>query len=155
MLQNFLSKISPFHNNCFNNLFFFFHYLTESATAVERAEAGKKKEFPENEQEYRQDNLSESKASSHNLLMNCVIRVLKHLGCPHNCSEGIRGQQADFCRSQAQTILMKLHRASSKQFSRFLRSMVREQPIPEVLEFFHALVGFCVDPSSLLSPLSE
>lgn len=23
MLQNFLSKISPFHNNCFNNLFFF------------------------------------------------------------------------------------------------------------------------------------
>ncbi|XP_043793963.1 protein unc-80 homolog isoform X2 [Apis laboriosa] len=121
--------------------------IAESATAVERAEAGKKKESPENEQEYRQDNLSESKVSSHNLLMNCVIRVVKHLGCPHNCSEGIRGQQADFCRSQAQTILMKLHRASSKQFSRFLRSMVREQPIPEVLEFFHALVGFCVDPN--------
>ncbi|XP_061939228.1 protein unc-80 homolog isoform X3 [Apis cerana] len=120
--------------------------IAESATAVERAEAGKKKESPENEHEYRQD-VSESKASSHNLLMNCVIRVLKHLGCPHNCSEGIRGQQADFCRSQAQTILVKLHRASSKQFSRFLRSMVREQPIPEVLEFFHALVGFCVDPN--------
>ncbi|XP_061939232.1 protein unc-80 homolog isoform X8 [Apis cerana] len=128
--------------------------IAESATAVERAEAGKKKESPENEHEYRQD-VSESKASSHNLLMNCVIRVLKHLGCPHNCSEGIRGQQADFCRSQAQTILVKLHRASSKQFSRFLRSMVREQPIPEVLEFFHALVGFCVDPSSLLSPLNQ
>ncbi|XP_026299993.1 protein unc-80 homolog isoform X4 [Apis mellifera] len=120
--------------------------IAESATAVERAEAGKKKESPENEHEYRQD-VSEAKASSHNLLMNCVIRVLKHLGCPHNCSEGIRGQQADFCRSQAQTILVKLHRASSKQFSRFLRSMVREQPIPEVLEFFHALVGFCVDPN--------
>ncbi|XP_026300000.1 protein unc-80 homolog isoform X11 [Apis mellifera] len=128
--------------------------IAESATAVERAEAGKKKESPENEHEYRQD-VSEAKASSHNLLMNCVIRVLKHLGCPHNCSEGIRGQQADFCRSQAQTILVKLHRASSKQFSRFLRSMVREQPIPEVLEFFHALVGFCVDPSSLLSPLNQ
>ena len=25
----------------------------------------------------------------------------------------------------------------------------------ELIEFFHAFVGFCVDPSSLLSPLSK
>ncbi|XP_043521274.1 protein unc-80 homolog isoform X3 [Frieseomelitta varia] len=121
--------------------------IAESATVVERTESGKKKGSPENEQEYRQDLPEESKYQSHNLVMNCVIRVIKHLGCPHSCSDGIRGPQADFCRSQGQTILSKLHRNSSKQFSRFLRSMVREQPIPEILEFFHAFVGFCVDPN--------
>lgn len=87
--------------------------------------------------------------------MHCVIRVLKHLGCPYGCLEGVRGPQADICRSQGQTILTKLHRASSRQFSRFLKTMMREQPLVEILDFFHAYVGFCVDPSSLLSPLSE
>ncbi|CAK9824157.1 Protein unc-80 homolog [Anthophora retusa] len=129
--------------------------ITESVIAVEKSETEKKKDSPVNEEEYRQELSEETKISSHNLLMNCVIRVLKHLGCPQSCSEGIRGPQADFCRSQSQTILSKLYRASSKQFSRFLRSMVREQPIPEILEFFHAFVGFCVDPSSLLSPLNQ
>lgn len=146
------------HKPFYNLLYYFIslsNTLPESATAGEKTESGKKKDSPENEQEYRQDLSEESKFSSHNLLMNCVIRVLKHLGCPHGCSDRIRGPQTDFCRSQGQTILSKLHRASSKQFSRFLRTMVREQPISEILEFFHAFVGFCLDPSSLLSPLSE
>ncbi|CAL7937444.1 unnamed protein product [Xylocopa violacea] len=120
---------------------------TDLGTTVEKSETGKKKETPENEQDCRQDRSEDSKFSSHNLLMNSVIRVIKHLGCPHSCSDGIRGSQADFCRSQGQMILGKLHRASSKQFSRFLRSMAREQPILEVLEFFHAFVGYCVDPN--------
>lgn len=97
----------------------------------------------------------DSYPTTHNLLMSCTIRVLKHLGCPHGCSESIRAPQADFGRSQSQTILSKLYRASSKQFSDFLRRMIREQPIPEILDFFHAYVGFCIDPSSLLSPLSK
>ncbi|XP_076183174.1 unc80, NALCN channel complex subunit isoform X2 [Ptiloglossa arizonensis] len=121
--------------------------LTESATVVEKTEGGKKKESLENEQDYRQNLTDKNKCSSHNLLLNCVIRVLKHLGCPHSCTKGMRGPQADFCLAQAQSILSKLHRASSKQFSRFLRSMVREQPISEILEFFHAFIGFCLDPN--------
>lgn len=101
------------------------------------------------------DNKELDRFSPHDLLMNCAIRVLRHLGCPHGCSEGIRGPHADFCRSQSQMILSKLHKANSKQFARFWRSMMREQPIPDILDFFHAFVGFCVEPSSLLSPLSE
>ncbi|XP_031838289.1 unc80, NALCN channel complex subunit isoform X8 [Nomia melanderi] len=129
--------------------------IADSTTVIEKLEGGKKKESSENEQESRQNATNKNKSLSHSLLMSCVIRVVKHLGCPHSCSEGIRGPHADFCRSQAQTILSKLHRASSKQFSRFLRTMVREQPIPEILEFFHAFIGFCVDPCSLLSPLNQ
>ena len=37
----------------------------------------------------------------------------------------------------------------------YLREMIRTTPLHELIEFFHAFVGFCVDPSSLLSPLSE
>ncbi|XP_011502192.1 PREDICTED: protein unc-80 homolog [Ceratosolen solmsi marchali] len=56
----------------------------------------------------------EIQITAHNLMMNCTIRILHHLGCPHGCLDGIRGPQADFCRSQIQTILNKLHAASSK-----------------------------------------
>lgn len=126
-----------------------------SATGFDKSDTGKKQDSQTglNQQEYRYD--IDEKANAHNLLMHCVTRVLKHLGCPHGCLDGVRGPQADICRSQGQTILAKLHRASSRQFSRFLRMMMREQPLAEILDFFHAYVGYCVDPGSLLSPLSK
>ncbi|XP_018375379.1 PREDICTED: protein unc-80 homolog isoform X1 [Trachymyrmex cornetzi] len=127
-----------------------------SGTGIDnKSETGKKQDSPtELHQEHGYDS-SKSNPTAHNLLMNCVIRVLRHLGCPHGCLDGVRGAQADICRSQGQTILTKLHRASSRQFSRFLRTMIREQPLTEILDFFHAYVGYCVDPSSLLSPLNQ
>jgi hypothetical protein len=97
----------------------------------------------------------EIKITAHNLMMNCTVRILRHLGCPHGCLDGMRGPQADFCRSQIQTIFNKLHKFNSKQFSKFLRNMVKDNPIIDIIEFFHSYVGFCVDPSSLLSPLSK
>ncbi|XP_071635615.1 protein unc-80 homolog isoform X3 [Temnothorax longispinosus] len=128
-----------------------------SGTGIDnKSETGKKQDSPtELHQEHRYDSSGKDKPTAHNLLMNCVIRVLRHLGCPHGCLDGVRGPQADICRSQGQTILTKLHRASSRQFSRFLRTMMREQPLTEILDFFHAYVGYCVDPSSLLSPLNQ
>jgi len=131
--------------------------VSGSGTGIDnKSETGKKQDSPtELHQEHKYDSSGKDKPTAHNLLMNCVIRVFRHLGCPHSCSEGVRGPQADICRSQGQIILTKLHRASSRQFSRFLRTMMREQPLTEILDFFHAYVGYCVDPSSLLSPLSE
>ncbi|KYN10340.1 Protein unc-80 like protein, partial [Trachymyrmex cornetzi] len=130
--------------------------IGRSGTGIDnKSETGKKQDSPtELHQEHGYDS-SKSNPTAHNLLMNCVIRVLRHLGCPHGCLDGVRGAQADICRSQGQTILTKLHRASSRQFSRFLRTMIREQPLTEILDFFHAYVGYCVDPSSLLSPLNQ
>ncbi|XP_063984989.1 protein unc-80 homolog isoform X3 [Diachasmimorpha longicaudata] len=120
----------------------------------EKAEtASRKHDSPVNEQDPRND-IDGRNWNAHALMMNAVLRVIKHLGCTHGCGDGIRGPQADFYRSQAQTILTKLNCASSRLFSRWLRNMVREQPITEILEVFHAYVGFCIDPSSLLSPLN-
>lgn len=87
--------------------------------------------------------------------MTYFLRVYKHLGCPHGCGDSQRGPPADFLRSQGQTILSKLQRSDPKKFSRFLRGFVRNQSLSEIVEFFHAYIGFCVDPSSLLSPLSK
>ncbi|XP_015837451.1 protein unc-80 homolog isoform X11 [Tribolium castaneum] len=92
--------------------------------------------------------------TSHRIIMNVIIKVLKHLGCPHGCADGQRGPAAEFLRTQCQNILAKLNRASGKQFKNFLRDYVKNQTIPDILDFFHAYVGYCIDPSSLLSPLS-
>lgn len=82
-------------------------------------------------------------------------RVLKNLGCPHGCSDGQRGPAAEFLRTQCQNILAKLNRASGKQFKDFLRDYVKFQTLSDILDVFHSYLGYCVDPSSLLSPLSK
>ncbi|KAG5895326.1 hypothetical protein JTB14_000598 [Gonioctena quinquepunctata] len=92
--------------------------------------------------------------SSHRLVMNVIVRVLKHLGCPHGCADGQRGPAAEFLRTQCQNILVKLNRASAKQFKSFLRDYVKYQPISDIMDLFHSYVGYCIDPGSLLSPLS-
>ncbi|XP_065337258.1 protein unc-80 homolog isoform X7 [Cloeon dipterum] len=97
----------------------------------------------------------EQVSEAHSLLLNCVVRVLKQLGCPNGCADSQRGPPADFLRSQGQSILTKLHRASHKQFTRFFRKLVKDHPIGELLDFFHAYTGYCVDPASLLSPLNQ
>ncbi|XP_071051603.1 protein unc-80 homolog isoform X3 [Onthophagus taurus] len=102
------------------------------------------------------ENVEKTKVlTPHRLIMNIIIRVLKHLGCPHGCTDGQRGPAAEFLRTQCQNILTKLNRASTKQFGRYLRDYVKSQPIPELLDLFHSYVGYCIDPSSLLSPLNQ
>lgn len=116
----------------------------------EKAEKGSRKhDSPVNDQDPRYDPDSRN-WTAHALMMNGVLRVIKHLGCPHGCAEGVRGPQAEFCRSQAHTIVTKLHRASPKLFTRWLRNMVRDQPLGEIIDVFHAFLGFCIDPSMLL-----
>ncbi|RZF41260.1 hypothetical protein LSTR_LSTR010488, partial [Laodelphax striatellus] len=93
----------------------------------------------------------------HALLISCIIRIIRHLGCPHcmASNDGQRNPPPDFLRSQGQTILGKLQRANAAYFSRIMRHIVSQQSIGELMEFFHAYLGFCIDPSTLLSPLNQ
>lgn len=68
---------------------------------------------------------------------------------------GIRGPPAEFLRTQCQTILARMLRQAAADSRRYLRNMVKTAQLHELIDFFHAFVGFCVDPSSLLSPLSK
>lgn len=95
------------------------------------------------------------KEHAHKLAMGITKRALLHLGCPHGCNDGIRGPSAEFLRTHCHTILSRLLRLAPPLSRNYLRDMVRTTPLHELVEFFHAFVGFCVDPSSLLSPLSK
>lgn len=92
---------------------------------------------------------------SHNLTMGVIKRALLHLGCPHGCNDGVRGAQAEFLRLQCNSNLSRLLRQASAYSKKYLRNMVKTSSLHELIEFFHSFVGFCVDPSSLLSPLSK
>lgn len=93
--------------------------------------------------------------NAHHLVMGIIKRTWLHLGCPHGCNEGIRGPPAEFLRTQCQSILSRMLRQESSKTRQYLRKMIKNTQLHELIEFFHAFVGFCVDPSSLLSPLSK
>jgi protein unc-80 len=92
---------------------------------------------------------------SHNLTMGIIKRALLHLGCPNGCNDGVRGAQAEFLRLQCNSNLSRLLKQAPSLAKKYLRDMVRDSSLHELIEFFHSFVGFCVDPSSLLSPLSK
>lgn len=92
---------------------------------------------------------------AHRMIMGILKRSWLHLGCPHGCNEGIRGPPAEFLRTQCHSILSRMFRQEPSNTRQYLRKMIKTTQIHEIIEFFHAFVGFCIDPSSLLSPLSE
>uniref|UniRef100_A0A915HWZ6 Uncharacterized protein n=1 Tax=Romanomermis culicivorax TaxID=13658 RepID=A0A915HWZ6_ROMCU len=65
------------------------------------------------------------------------------LGCPHGCNEGIRSAQADFLRTQARSALSNLMRSESNLFNEAFVNFVEKFEMDQVLDFFHAFVGFC------------
>lgn len=93
--------------------------------------------------------------NAHQWAMGIIKRTLLHLGCPHGCNDGIRGPPAEFLRTQCQTILLRMLRQSPSKTRAYLRKMMKTTQLHELIEFFHAFVGFCIDPTSLLSPLSK
>ncbi|EDW38859.1 GL13705 [Drosophila persimilis] len=92
---------------------------------------------------------------AHEISMSITRRALQVLGCPHGCNDGVRGPPADFLRNQCQKILSRMLRQAGQRTKRYMQEMVRTSPLPELIDYFHAFLAFCVDPSSLLSPLSQ
>ncbi|KAH8311397.1 hypothetical protein KR044_006087 [Drosophila immigrans] len=92
---------------------------------------------------------------AHEISMGITRRALQVLGCPHGCNDGVRGPPADFLRNQCQKILSRMLRQAGQRTKRFLQEMVKTSPLPELIDYFHAFLAFCVDPSSLLSPLTH
>ncbi|XP_058983125.1 protein unc-80 homolog isoform X2 [Musca domestica] len=92
---------------------------------------------------------------AHEISMGIIRRALQVLGCPNGCNDGVRGPPADFLRSQCQKILSRLLRHASQRTKKYLQEMVKNSGLKELVDFFHAFCAFCVDPSSLLSPLTH
>ncbi|XP_045030143.1 protein unc-80 homolog isoform X4 [Daphnia magna] len=93
---------------------------------------------------------------SHGVCVDIVARVFQHVGCPHGCGDSRRDPSSDFIRSQGLLLMAQLHRISGKYFRSFLRqTLICRYTLVEVIDFLHALVGFCVDPGFVLSPISQ
>ena len=83
-------------------------------------------------------------------------RIFQTLGCPHGCGDGVRGSLGDHLRAQGMSCLTRLHRIHPTLFRQFLRQILIKRPLQEIVDFLHALLGFCVDPSGRCqSPIGE
>ena len=71
------------------------------------------------------------------------------MGCPSGCGEGLRGSVGDSLRNQGISCLSRLQTYNSSQFRRYLVSIIQRQPIQDVVDFLHAFLGFCVEPTPL------
>ncbi|XP_067617924.1 protein unc-80 homolog isoform X6 [Eurosta solidaginis] len=92
---------------------------------------------------------------AHEISMGIIKRALLVLGCHNGCNDGVRGPPADFLRSQCLKILTRILRQAGQRTKRYLQEMVKKSDLQELVDFLHAFVAFCVDPSSLLSPLTH
>lgn len=80
--------------------------------------------------------------------------VISAMGCAQGCADSQRCTQSDAVRSQAQNLLLRLCQKFNVLFSKFFQNFVIQQNLTTVMEFFHALCGFCMDSTSLLSPMA-
>ena len=91
--------------------------------------------------------------SVHHLFMDTLTRLIKQLGCPHGCGECLRGEEAQSLRRSIAVTLSYLHGASEAQFGSFLDELVHRRNLQEIMDVFHAFLGFCFESlPSALSP---
>ena len=76
--------------------------------------------------------------------------IYKSIGCPHGCGDGLRGRHGDMLRQKGHSCLQRLQKMNTNMFRLYLKEWVKSRPIQEIVDFFHAFLGFCVDPVLLL-----
>ncbi|XP_023210931.1 protein unc-80 homolog [Centruroides sculpturatus] len=89
------------------------------------------------------------------LLLDILMRISKHLGCPHGCGEGHRSSTADALRYRLLSMLNNLHNTDQSQFRRFFQEMIKVNALTEIVDALHTFFGFCSEPGATLSPLGQ
>jgi len=91
--------------------------------------------------------------------MDTAMRLVKQLGCPHGCGEGHREEDALQLKRGIIITLSYLFHSSESQFGKFFEEMVTRRSIQEIIDLFHAFLGFCSDSqqnaNSLISPMGQ
>ncbi|ESO92838.1 hypothetical protein LOTGIDRAFT_232936 [Lottia gigantea] len=93
---------------------------------------------------------SKGHVTAHSLAMESLFRIYKALGCPHGCGDGIVGAQGDHLRLKGQQCLKRLQKLNPPLFHKFLRDTVKKKNLQESVDFLHAVLGFCTDPTIIL-----
>uniref|UniRef100_A0A8D3E268 Unc-80 homolog (C. elegans) n=1 Tax=Scophthalmus maximus TaxID=52904 RepID=A0A8D3E268_SCOMX len=84
--------------------------------------------------------------SAHRLALTMLIKIVKSLGCAYGCGEGHRGLSGDRLRMQAQNCLTNLYKLDKLQFRQTIREYVNKDSLNNIVDFLHALLGFCMEP---------
>ncbi|XP_014837511.1 PREDICTED: protein unc-80 homolog isoform X7 [Poecilia mexicana] len=84
--------------------------------------------------------------STHRLALTMLIKIVKSLGCAYGCGEGHRGLSGDRLRMQAQNCLTNLYKLDKVQFRQTMREYVNKDSLNNIVDFLHALLGFCMEP---------
>ncbi|KAM6945754.1 LOW QUALITY PROTEIN: protein unc-80 homolog [Aplochiton taeniatus] len=87
-----------------------------------------------------------SSLSAHRLALTMLIKIVKSLGCAYGCGEGHRGLSGDRLRMQAQSCLTNLYKLDKVQFRQTMRVYVNKDSLNSIVDFLHALLGFCMEP---------
>ncbi|XP_061463850.1 protein unc-80 homolog [Rhineura floridana] len=111
---------------------------------------------PYEKNDKKEDTDESTPASTHRLALTMLIKIVKSLGCAYGCGEGHRGLSGDrlrhqlMCRlnfsPQAQNCLTKLYKLDKMQFRQTMRDYVNKDSLNNVVDFLHALLGFCMEP---------
>ncbi|KAF4014159.1 hypothetical protein G4228_005365 [Cervus hanglu yarkandensis] len=101
---------------------------------------------PYEKNDKNQDKDESTPVSNHRLALTMLIKIVKSLGCAYGCGEGHRGLSGDRLRHQAQNCLTKLYKLDKMQFRQTMRDYVNKDSLNNVVDFLHALLGFCMEP---------
>ncbi|KAI1307248.1 Protein unc-80 -like protein [Halotydeus destructor] len=93
--------------------------------------------------------------SVHQLFIDTLMSVNRHLGCPHGCTEGFHGSQADCLRKQILDIFLKLFNTNESQFIKYFIDSTNKTNLQELIDLYHAFLGFCASNPTLLSPMTQ
>ncbi|WAR09253.1 UNC80-like protein [Mya arenaria] len=94
--------------------------------------------------------MGKTEITAFGLAMDSLISIYKSLGCPHGCGDGLRGRHGDLLRQKGHNCLLRLQKLNGPLFCSYMKNSVKTRPIQEVVDFFHAFLGFCVDPQQIL-----
>uniref|UniRef100_A0A5S6PYL0 UNC80 domain-containing protein n=1 Tax=Trichuris muris TaxID=70415 RepID=A0A5S6PYL0_TRIMR len=75
--------------------------------------------------------------------MEATLRLILYLGCPNGCCDSSRSLQAGLMRSQARACLIKIQKSAPSLFSIGLLNFVEQNEIARLIDFLHAVLGFC------------
>lgn len=90
-------------------------------------------------------NYENAELSIHHLFMDTLFRIVKQLGCSRGCGEGRREVEALKLKDSVMKMLKVLHDISEYQFIEYCELLVTSHPVQEIIDIFHAFLGFCVE----------
>ncbi|KAL4233067.1 Protein unc-80 [Mactra antiquata] len=111
-----------------------------------------KEEDKTSDEEQSTTGSSKTEITAFELAIDSVVSIYRSLGCPHGCGDGLRGRHGDLLRQKGHNCLLRLQKLNPSMFNSYMKDNVKTRPIQEVVDFFHAFLGFCVDPVYLMQP---